>query len=555
MSNYGADALVFTSDKLTGNLADYDPLADVPAYLLAGVGLSGSLSDTQPVDEHPVNATGTAGASFRDDLYERVLALPSSIELGNLFANQVRTVELWNTNLTAADCSDLQGTDTEGLSLNVAAPFSLEALKSVLIDLSISTSGPVAIDGSYVFVFTDVSVSLTVTGQRLLVFPFTPEYPIEESLEWLTDVIESYDGSEQRIQIRSLPRQVISESFFLKGLDRIKSRIMLSDNQTRVFGVPVWYEARQTQVDIDGGSDTILVSTGYADFREGSTVLVWRSSDDFEVVEASSIASDSLSLARPIRSSFKAGTYVMPLRQARVQDSITMEDISGLYTRVDIDWSVIDNGSIDEKDLSLVYQGYGVFTDYKKINTDTAPRKINRPIELIDYESGLTAVESRMTYSRENSTKMPFQHTSRSEIWEFKRWLSALSGKLTPIWLPSFLPDITVCAAFNDVQLTLTIQNIGLTRVVEAGNPMYAHVLFRHTNGSIYAREIISVSENDDGTETMQINEALGFSGDSSSFEAVSFIRLCRQGSDRTEFSHERYDLASIELSFTGVNG
>jgi hypothetical protein len=72
------------------------------------------------------------------------------------------------------------------------------------------------------------------------------EQPIEgitESFEWLTDIIESRDGREHRIMLRSLPRVMLDYSFIAHPHNRNRYLDLLRNNLTSTWLIPEWLRA------------------------------------------------------------------------------------------------------------------------------------------------------------------------------------------------------------------------------------------------------------------------------------------------------------------------
>ena len=59
-------------------------------------------------------------------------------------------------------------------------------------------------------------ITTTLFGE-LAILPYQAEAPVKESLEFLTDVITAYDATEERLQLRSKPRQSFNYSIYSRA--------------------------------------------------------------------------------------------------------------------------------------------------------------------------------------------------------------------------------------------------------------------------------------------------------------------------------------------------
>ena len=72
--------------------------------------------------------------------------------------------------------------------------------------------GPPTINAIYSLNFDEYSVPIRIEGKRLVVFYWMPKNDFYETLEWLTDLIETY-SDEQRIALRIAPRRNITYKY------------------------------------------------------------------------------------------------------------------------------------------------------------------------------------------------------------------------------------------------------------------------------------------------------------------------------------------------------
>lgn len=130
------------------------------------------------------------------------------------------------------------------------------------------------------------------TGTVLKPFPFHFEYPITESFEFYTDIIEADDGTEQRIAVRdpARPRQHVAAHVIAFDRDEYAQlKALLFGWNLNSYGVPLWFHAMRLVADASMGDTEVTVDscdgrdlTDRIADEEDVPVLLWRAHDDWE---------------------------------------------------------------------------------------------------------------------------------------------------------------------------------------------------------------------------------------------------------------------------------
>jgi len=72
-----------------------------------------------------------------------------------------------------------------------------------------------------------------------------PQAPAKESLAWKTDVIESMNGSEDRLQVRLSPRQQFQLSYPANAKETARAFNTIYGERGEQWLVPVWSQAQR----------------------------------------------------------------------------------------------------------------------------------------------------------------------------------------------------------------------------------------------------------------------------------------------------------------------
>jgi hypothetical protein len=112
----------------------------------------------------------------------------------------------------------------------------------------------------------DATGSATVPAP---LWSFPAAQDITEVLEWRTDILQA-QRAEQRIALRSSPREIITLRHRLDALGMARAAEHARAGFASAWHVPLWHMARPPDASLVQGSDEIRITTGTADFRAGA---------------------------------------------------------------------------------------------------------------------------------------------------------------------------------------------------------------------------------------------------------------------------------------------
>lgn len=542
LSKHGYDRLY-----LTGDLDDYaatwiNNLAYWEATPSPGAQL---LTANYPVSTTPRVKAGSIATSYYDDFYNRVHVVPQTLDIGNLLSVQTREARVWNAYSTSKALSSITETGTTGLTQSgIVAPTTFAPLEERVFYVTVDSKGPATIDAEYVFVFPAESPTLAVTGRRVVVFGHAPDWsePVRERLNWLTDVLLTQAGVEQRIGLRAAPRRGLE--YALATLDRHQTNrleTLLLGWQSRLFAVPVWTEVQTLSSSLPAASLTIPCTTVDYEFVADGLALLWRTHDDFEAVEIDSVSASSLTLKAATVATWPAGTRVYPVRLGQMPARQSLSRETGHHLSGRVAFSFIDNPAVASVDSGDTYAGYRVYLG----RTNWAnPIEIeaSRQLETLDYETGTPWVDDLSGLA---SLLKSWHWTlkSRPEIVALRGWLAARAGKRVPFWSASQAVDLEVTAAIGASDSSITVRNVGYARYLN-GRSDRRHIVIGTLAGVRYYRAITGASEIDDDYELLSIDTALGATLQPGDIVDVRFLHLVRLESDEVELEWHTTEVA-----------
>jgi len=529
-------------------------LAGVPS--IVGLDRAGIRSFTLAGVLPRAGLTGAADRSFRDDWYHRIHVRPAAIDFGNLVSAVSHPVEVWNAFLSPVSLNAIEGTGADGVSLSgqLPPPLVYGALASRVHTVVASTQGSPVLSARYVLRFSNGARStLTVTGRRVVVFGFAPNWAsgITERLAWLTDVLESYDGSEQRIRLRSVPRRSFEFQLDLAGQNVRVLETLLHAWAARVFAVPVWTDRTVLAVPLSLGATAVSVSdAANADYRAGGLVAFWSDNQHHEVGEILSLAGNALTLKQPLSRGWPAGARGFPARFARIDGDAVVAHPTDALASARVRLEVEDPSVVPAIDGPSAYRGYRVL-EWRPNRIEDLTDTWRRKLAVLDYGTGPVSVDD-LSGRPVVGKRLRFTFRSRATIQAFRAWLHARQGRAVPFWLSSGQSDVEVTRPIHAADQHLAVRNIGYARYL-ASPTIRRDVAIRVAGGAVHYRRITGATEISEDEELLTLDSGLGVTIPLSRVLQVSFLDLVRLEADAQELFWETDGIVQAVLEVLTV--
>ncbi len=497
--------------------------------------------------------TGFPVPVFDDDYFNQIILNPSSLALGNLLSSQTRTIEVASTYLVPRTWTSLTNNIGAGSSISglPTFPHVISSFGNYVFTLSIAVLGPPSIQGTLDFVFDVTNLSLEVTGRRLVIFPYRPQSEVQETLEWATDILEAYDGTEQRLSIREVPRQRIAYDIRTpSGQDDRKLRALLFDWLTRIWGVPIWFEQQPLGVALSAGATEIPCDTTIGDFRVGSLFMIYENAELFESYEIDSMTSSAITIASPLLNSYTAQAVVLPVRQgyAKAQAPQTREPSND--GRLRIEFTTLDNEDLSDTSAAGTYGGKMLLDD-PNYTDGSAEETWSRPVVILDNASGRILQSSRVDRAR-ITTRKRWEPFGLAEVWGIRQLLHAMHGSRVSFWLPTFRDDLQLTQTIGGNATSFRVQDAGFTTFVQSRRPL-TDIRMTLVNGTVYTRRVTD-SEVDGSEELLTIDSAFSASAITvAQVQRIELLMLVRIEGDKAKLKHLRAGEAIVEIDVVSV--
>lgn len=496
--------------------------------------------------------TGHNAGSFRNDYYYRVHVSPNPLDLGSVLSTTTTDIEVWNAYFQDNTLASITETNTDGMTLiePVVTPYVFKGLEFRTYQISVTTDGPAIVNGQYDFNFSLSALTLQVSGSRVTTFPFEPQWykRIKERLEWSTDVMTAYDGSEQRVSLRREPRRTIEYDVTLNKADNQRADAMLVDWLARPFAVPMWMFGSKLTTAASISDLIVYLDTDNKDFVVGNSIVFLTDSLTFETSEVVGITSTSITVDTALLNNHEVGTKVYPIRIGRLQKKHSNKFLTRDADTSKMSFSFTKNDNVTSTESPNLYRSLPILEDRPNYS---GPLKTDYEVKVtsidnlfaepyFDVESDHTKITSTFIWLKK----------SKADIHSLREWLHARRGKLNPIWVPTWKHDLTLVKDEVTGSTLLRVTHTYRTLHVD-GTYNRRDIMILMKGGSISYHRVSSSSIVVPGTEDLALTTSLPFDVAASDVDLICYLEMCRLSADAVEFEWITPDAVKLSVNFT----
>lgn len=528
------------------------------AAILGQVMSAGVKVDTQPISAERGHSHGgfTALQFGFLDFYNDIHFEPGRIDVGNTSGTTVN-IRVFNAYLTPRRLNDITfAGDMTGITLieEQATPFYFRALQLIVYDLVISDTGPPQIDVAITFDFDVVDYTIPVVGSRILAWRWEPDWtqPVIERIEHLTDVMPSRNGYEQRRALRQVPRW----AFRFQFMERARLRALLENalyaTGAKIWAVPIFTDGAELLADAEEGEDSIAVETATRDFHVGGLAALINDNQESELVTIEAIASELLTLERPLNADWPAGTRVYPVRTGRLQ-------VSQPYVRPTANMAVgeaqfvCDDAPVMTPLDEPLHRGFPVLE--QQFNWIDPPyMSQERLVGIHDNQIRAATWEDKAGLPRYLKTGR-WTAINRAEADLMRRFFHTRRGRYKSLWVPTWARDLEFLSVVTAASTEIEVQHRNLVNSFGADpGANRRDIRIELVDGTVLYRRITAFEFISATQERMTIDTALGVEVTPADVLIVSFMALSRMDADGVELAWENNAVANSVVNFRSFN-
>lgn len=366
---------------------------------------------------------------------------------------------------------------------------------------------------------------------ELILLKYCPLMGMSERLEFLTEVHESYDGSEVRIPLRDQARQYFKLSFAALKQE-IAAMININWGAIRNdFAIPIYTES---QIISSFSGDFIECNTLIADLRVGLAAIY--NLNEFIVVEVLEVGRYVVIDDEPVyqdgvrvNSNIDfSGGKIVPVRIAIIDGDINY-NFNSFIIKSDISFLIKDNpefiGDVPEQ-----YKGEDIYFKSLLLQGNTLQVSIQKQQTIVDGDLGDFHQYSHWDNPKIVKNLRTFIK-SRQELKDYKKWLFRCRGRLNLFWLPTYERNFNI------------ISSGVVTNWIDVKSDSYIDFaserkhLAIQINNVCSAHEVTNVVSSSPNTARLTLSPELYV--DASAIKKISYLGLHRLNTDGIEFNHK----------------
>lgn len=497
-----------------------------------------------------INRDHNAYLSFNiiDRFYNRIIIEPLHIDLGSIGTDTEFDVSIWNSFFNTKTLTNININDSVGIELDgPQIPLAFGRLTMNKWRIKVLAEG--APDIYYVVTFSFLGlppISVIITGRRTIPWLYSPDWNdvVEERLEWLTNVITSQTGAEQRRARRLSPRQSFEFSIITADIGRQRFEQQIYVNGSRVWSIPIYCDGQRLMQALSIGNTEIALTTAGYDLKADGLIML-QFGDVSELYKISEIYDNRVTLTQPIRTVWPVNTVVYPVKTGYLANTPQITRLTDSIIKARVRFAINEHNN---------YSKDYVFTQYRDKPVFEVPS---------DWSEDLTSEYYRLTKQIDNQTGLvtTVDTAGRAFVVQRHRWVAFtrvehdmlrrffyyLNGRQKSIWLSSQNSDFSLV---NDISGTvIDVMNNGFT--VTPGRQDICIELFGHQR--IY-RRIINITELNNGLLRLALDGAV-MAYPRKHIVKISLLSLCRLNSDEIYIEHltDADGVATVTTEFRGV--
>lgn len=389
---------------------------------------------------------------------------------------------------------------------------------------------------------------------------------ITERLTWLTDVLSSETGSEQRRSVRRNARRQFEVNFLRQRAQRDRLDTFFAGIGSTEFMIPIWHESVRMEDGLDMEASGVRFPDGelqYREYNKGDLIFVNKGDpDDYDILQVGDVDfnNNRFAWAFPPPRAWPVGTRIYPMRTARMLTNPRMSNITDTVSTATVLF-----------DLSEPYKIAASFGDqvgsvpYFPFVADRATpidAEYSRKSYTIDNQSGqpITTDHGRYTTVLMQAS---FRLFGRVKAVQMRQWLQASRGQSVRFFAPTFMQDIIPVGDVTLGDMEIKIKPQGFYQYMLRPQPVRIQLNFQlRQGGSVYAviTNVSPVYKTDsDGSVTTPlviIAELLSVETPlptikMADVKRVSFVAETRFNQDSFELHHHTNQQAAVDITLT----
>lgn len=482
--------------------------------------------------------------SFGTFFFDNTFISPSKIDAGVVVPDAEFGFELWHSYTTPKELSGVPESGAYGVRLTGLTSGTLLPFTTFAYGVSLSRANGV-IDYKASFDFGAGSAcTFSLTASMALVMPERIDWSTqpELSIQYLTEVIESFDGTEQRIALRDTPRVSLSYTYSMTDEQQYQFDNKLATSSGSML-VPLWPLQCRLSNPVKPG-DSKLCLEEISGHVGSSEIILVAESNEYEVLTVEAVDGPMVTLTSLAKTGFSRSAIVVPCRIAYPSDESNATSLLRGFDQHSITFDVEETKILKPAPVDNFERlnGRPIFP-FRPDRSKDVTTQYTRLRETLDPLIG-----ARSIYDRSRGAIKVFGQTftffSEVERQRFEDFAELMNGAQGEFYIEGPGQAFELSDDIYGPTYQVKIKQSGYSNFANSNSlaPLIAIKLY---NGTTIYRTIKQVTANPDGTETITTIEQTDdiYASD---VECIVPLYLARFDSDEFRYIFDTSEVSTI---------
>ena len=449
---------------------------------------------------------GLQAGGWGDVFFDNVFVSPAVIDAGLITGDESYEFSIWHSYSTSLALLGVTEFGGDSVELTGTKSGSVNAFESTKYLVSLNQTNS---DTSYraAFDFGPAgSYDFNLTASQAIVIHFPIDWSMQPELRhsYLTEVIESWNGAEQRISLRDQPRLSATYQYGLTDADQYLFGNLIG-NFSGQYLVPIWPMQSELAEPVVRFDSKAVVSVLNAWVVPGCRVML-SDGDAWEICLVASIAGQEVVFRDLVKKNYRSGARLVPVSQAWIN-----EDVSSVAHGMNVE---VTGASFDFDEVELLRPAPGddfAIFNRKRVLDIRPDRSKDCTIQYKRLRETLDpAIGRRYIYDRvQGAVKYLqfswrfFDQLARKRFDDFAELERGAQGEF---YVESPLVAMLLAKDIEAPTLEITVAQANYKNLLKS-NTFAPAVALRLYNGTVLYRNVESVIQGQDNTEVVTLQE------------------------------------------------
>lgn len=492
------------------------------------------------------------------DFHYRLWVIPSILQMTNPQLNSDIPFYLWNTATVPQTMNDIVIDGSDVLSFDIEVGDIVRDKEYRLVNMQIDAGEP-SIEAYISFIMDSIRGTLQVLAAISETFNLIPDIPVKEVWEFKTDILKSFNGSEQRIALRNYPR--IAQEFSVEILDQRQRReqyLLLRKNIVVQTIIAFYQYGAKVNGFTPAGGNRFYFDPARSNVRVGEFIaLVNTTTENILLGRVDEIHVDGVTINSVATSDVDGSgqTWVaIPCYTCLVEDGsgISMNTVTGT---LNIKANTFREPSLIRPNATRVVDRIDGIPFLNRRPLSGAAEDFYHRREIIDNETGLRAMSSGDKHPQVSGTRrFTIQRNQDPEEMDYWRNLfDEIKGAQKSFLISTYFPDLTIHSSSIPLAdgTSQIVVNEGEVKGLLVDFDGFRRFQLEYPNKEMTNHVITSSQFNPDGTMTINFSPPVPAGAAYNFPTRLSYIMRVRSSDQITLNHYANYTEISFGITTT----